>query len=234
MAEVIIYGDLEPKKIKSVTVSIVSSTIFHKVMGQDAMILVFECWVLSQLSHSLQLGVSRLASVCGLVDLSLVLWHRHCWLGQRDSSSLNKILPKRDPKLAARSKTLKPVPGHRPSLEMAALWMSTAPTDKHGSWGFKGQAVGAHGAEAGQWLPTANLTSLLLTLTSLSPSRSPFSSAHGLPQVIRPQLICPLLAEDSPATHGPQTLTTPPCFSPSWGSSTSELLASHWFLCSRS
>ena len=32
---------LEPKKIKSVTVSIVSSTICHEVMGLDAMILVF-------------------------------------------------------------------------------------------------------------------------------------------------------------------------------------------------
>ena len=32
---------LEPKKIKSVTVSIVSPSIYHKVMGLDAMILVF-------------------------------------------------------------------------------------------------------------------------------------------------------------------------------------------------
>ena len=32
---------LEPKKIKSVTVSIVSSFICHEVMGLDAMILVF-------------------------------------------------------------------------------------------------------------------------------------------------------------------------------------------------
>ena len=36
---------LEPKKIKSVTVSIISSSICHEVMGSDAMILVF--WVLS-------------------------------------------------------------------------------------------------------------------------------------------------------------------------------------------
>ena len=36
---------LEPKKIKSVTVSIVSPSICHGVMGQDAMILVFECWI---------------------------------------------------------------------------------------------------------------------------------------------------------------------------------------------
>jgi len=36
---------LEPKKIKSVTVSIVSSSICHEVMGPDVMILVF--WMLS-------------------------------------------------------------------------------------------------------------------------------------------------------------------------------------------
>ena len=36
---------LEPKKIKSVTVSIVSPSICHEVMGQDAMIFVF--WMLS-------------------------------------------------------------------------------------------------------------------------------------------------------------------------------------------
>ena len=34
---------LEPKKIKSVTVSILSPFICHEVMGLDAMILVFEC-----------------------------------------------------------------------------------------------------------------------------------------------------------------------------------------------
>ena len=36
---------LEPKKIKSLTVSIVSPSICHEVMGLDAMILVF--WMLS-------------------------------------------------------------------------------------------------------------------------------------------------------------------------------------------
>ena len=36
---------LEPKKIKSVTVSIVSLSIYHEVMGPDARILVF--WMLS-------------------------------------------------------------------------------------------------------------------------------------------------------------------------------------------
>ena len=32
---------LEPKKIRSLTVSIVSPSIYHRVMGLDAMILVF-------------------------------------------------------------------------------------------------------------------------------------------------------------------------------------------------
>ena len=41
---------LETKKIKSVTISIVSPSTCHKVMGLDAMILVF--WVSSQLFHS--------------------------------------------------------------------------------------------------------------------------------------------------------------------------------------
>ena len=34
---------LEPKKRKSVTVSIVSPSIYHEVMGSDGMIFVFEC-----------------------------------------------------------------------------------------------------------------------------------------------------------------------------------------------
>ena len=34
---------LEPRKIKSVTVAIVSPSICHDVMGPDAMILVSEC-----------------------------------------------------------------------------------------------------------------------------------------------------------------------------------------------
>ena len=43
---------LEPKKIKSVTVSTFSPSIYHEVMGLDTMILVVECWVPSQLFHS--------------------------------------------------------------------------------------------------------------------------------------------------------------------------------------
>ena len=42
----------EPKKIKSVTVSIASPSICHEVMGPGTMIFIFfECWVLSQLFH---------------------------------------------------------------------------------------------------------------------------------------------------------------------------------------
>ena len=44
---------LEPKKIKSVTVSTFSSSICHKVMGLDAMILAFLMLSLSQPFHSL-------------------------------------------------------------------------------------------------------------------------------------------------------------------------------------
>ena len=43
---------LEPPKIKSFTVSIVSPSICHQVMGPDAMTLVFWCRVLNQLFHS--------------------------------------------------------------------------------------------------------------------------------------------------------------------------------------
>ena len=43
---------LEPKKIKSVTVSIFYHSVCHEVMGPDDMIFIFECWVLSQLFHS--------------------------------------------------------------------------------------------------------------------------------------------------------------------------------------
>ena len=43
---------LEPKKRKSLDVSVVSPSICHEVMGPGAMIKFFECWVLSQLFHS--------------------------------------------------------------------------------------------------------------------------------------------------------------------------------------
>ena len=43
---------LEPKKIKSLTVSIVAPSVCHEVMGSDDRIFVFECLVLSHLFHS--------------------------------------------------------------------------------------------------------------------------------------------------------------------------------------
>ena len=53
---------LKPKKIKSLTVSTVSSPICHEVMGLDTMILFSECWVLSQLFHSSFTFIKRLFS----------------------------------------------------------------------------------------------------------------------------------------------------------------------------
>ena len=41
MVAVTICSDLEPEKIKFITVSIVSPSICYEVMGPDAMILVF-------------------------------------------------------------------------------------------------------------------------------------------------------------------------------------------------
>ena len=43
---------LEPLKLKSDTISTVSPSISHEVMGSDAMIFVSEWWALSQLFHS--------------------------------------------------------------------------------------------------------------------------------------------------------------------------------------
>ena len=54
---------LEAKKIKSATVSIVSPSICHEVMGPDAMILSFLNVVLSQYFHSLLSLSSRGSSV---------------------------------------------------------------------------------------------------------------------------------------------------------------------------
>ena len=69
---------LEPQKIKSIIVSIVSPSICHEVMGHDAMIFVF--WVLSlnQLFHSLLL-LSSGGSLVPLCFLPLKLYHLHIW-----------------------------------------------------------------------------------------------------------------------------------------------------------
>ena len=57
---------LQSKKIKSLTVSIVSTSICHEVMGPDAMILVFECWVFSQFFPLSPSSRGTLVSLCFL------------------------------------------------------------------------------------------------------------------------------------------------------------------------
>ena len=64
---------LEPKKIKSVTVSIISPSICHEVMEPDAMILVF--WVLSfkpDFSFSSFTFIKRLLSSSSLSAIRVV------------------------------------------------------------------------------------------------------------------------------------------------------------------
>ena len=58
MAAVTICSDFGAQKVKSVTVSIVSPSICHEVMGPDAMILV-HC-LLVQLKHTDRNGHSNL------------------------------------------------------------------------------------------------------------------------------------------------------------------------------
>ena len=67
---------LEPKKIKSATVPTFSPPI--EVMGPDAMILVFKCWVLSQLFHS-PLSPSSRGSLVSLRFLPLGWYHLYIW-----------------------------------------------------------------------------------------------------------------------------------------------------------
>ena len=58
---------LEPKKIKSVTVSIVSPSICHEVMGPDAMIFIF--WMLS---FKPAFSLSSFTFIKGLFSFSLL------------------------------------------------------------------------------------------------------------------------------------------------------------------
>ena len=67
---------LEPKKIKSVTVSIFSPLICHEVMGPDAMILVF--WMLS-LKPVFSLSPSSRGSSVPFHFLPLGWCHLHIW-----------------------------------------------------------------------------------------------------------------------------------------------------------
>ena len=67
---------LEPKKIKSITVSIVSPSLCHDVMGPDAIILIF--WMLSfkpAFSLSSFTFSKRLFSFCSLSAIRVVCLH---------------------------------------------------------------------------------------------------------------------------------------------------------------
>ena len=67
---------LEPKKIQSITVSIVSPSISHEVMGPWSSF--FEWWVFSQLFHS-PLSLSSRGSLVSLCFLPLGWYHLHIW-----------------------------------------------------------------------------------------------------------------------------------------------------------
>ena len=78
---------LEPEKIKLVTVSIVSPSICHEVMGPDAMILVF-----STLSFKPTFSLSSFTFIKRLFSssLSAIRWfHLHIWgISQQSCSQL--------------------------------------------------------------------------------------------------------------------------------------------------
>ena len=63
---------LEPKKIKSLTVSFVSPSVCHEVMGPDAMILVFGMLNLNWLFHSSLTFIKRLFNSSSLSAISVV------------------------------------------------------------------------------------------------------------------------------------------------------------------
>ena len=64
---------LEPKKIKSLTVSFVSPSVCHEVMGPDAMILVFGMLNLNWLFHSSLTFIKRLFNSSSLSAIRVVL-----------------------------------------------------------------------------------------------------------------------------------------------------------------
>ena len=80
---------LKPKKIKSVTLSIVSPSICHEVMGPEAMILLF--WMYNvKPAFSTPLPPSSRGSLVPLCFLPLERYHLHIWScyfpGSLDSS----------------------------------------------------------------------------------------------------------------------------------------------------
>ena len=84
MATIIISTDSGAHDIKPVTASTFSLSNSHEVMGLDSTILVFECWVLSQLFYSL-ISPSTRGSLLTLLPLE---WY-HLPLGVANSSSGN-------------------------------------------------------------------------------------------------------------------------------------------------
>ena len=64
---------LEPKKIKSVTVSIVSPSVCHEMLGPDAIILVFECCFKSAFSIPSFTSIKRLFSSSLLSAIRVLL-----------------------------------------------------------------------------------------------------------------------------------------------------------------
>ena len=87
---------LEPQKMKSVTVSTVSPSICHEVMGQDAMILVFEmlsfkpAFSLSSFTFIKRLFSSYSLSALRVVSstyLRLLIFHPAILIPAYDSSS---------------------------------------------------------------------------------------------------------------------------------------------------
>ena len=70
---------LDLKKLKSVTASTFSSSICHEVMGPDAMILVFGCWISSQLFYSPLLSPSSRGSLVPLHFLPLEWYCLDIW-----------------------------------------------------------------------------------------------------------------------------------------------------------
>ena len=71
-----------PPQKKSVTVSIVSPSICHEVMGPDAMILVSECWALSQLFQSPLSLSSRGSLLSAIRVVSYDIWG-YCYFSQQ-------------------------------------------------------------------------------------------------------------------------------------------------------
>ena len=61
---------LEPKYIKSVTISIVFLSICHEVIGPDTMISFFECWVLRQFFPLFSFNFIKVKVKCSVVSYS--------------------------------------------------------------------------------------------------------------------------------------------------------------------